>query len=154
MNKTRRRRVLFVCVRNSARSQMAEAWTKRLCSARLDAESAGLEAGVLNPCTVEVLMEVGIDISQKKTRSIEDVLRSGQSYDYVITVCDSLNAERCPNFPGEGIRYHWNLPDPAEFSGTHAEQLQNFRETRDAVRICVESWCSWVCPADSGTPGA
>ncbi len=154
MNRTWKKRVLFVCVRNSARSQMAEAWTNRLCGAEVDAESAGMEAGVLNPYTVEALREVGIDISQKRARSVDDVLRSGQSYDYVITVCDSLNAERCPTFPGGGVRYHWNLPDPAEFSGTRAEKLQKFRETRDAVRTCVESWCSWVCQADSRTARA
>src|SRR5205085_4369744 len=90
--------VLFICIHNSARSQMAEAWLNQLCGESFAAESAGLEPGTLNPLVVEAMGEVGIDISQKKTRAVFDVFKSGKLFASVITVCDETSAERCPIF--------------------------------------------------------
>src|SRR3990167_5775132 len=97
-----KKRVLFVCVHNSARSQMAEAFLKQLAGDRLEAESAGLEPGKLNPVVVETMKEVGIDISQNKTKSVFNFYKQGKQYDYVITVCDESQSGQCPVFPGGG----------------------------------------------------
>src|SRR5664280_1720422 len=137
-----KKKVLFVCIHNSARSQMAEAWLKHLCGERFTAESAGLEPGKLNPLAVAVMREVGIDMSGKKTRAVSDVLKSGQSFSYAVTVCDETSAERCPVFPGVTTRLHWGLPDPAAVTGTDAERLEKARVIRDSIRDRIEAWCA------------
>jgi len=85
--------VLFVCVHNSARSQMAEELLRKIAGNKFEAESAGLEPGVLNPYVIEILREEGIDITRKKTKSAFDLLKAGRRYTYVITVCDETSAE-------------------------------------------------------------
>lgn len=142
-----KRKVLFICVHNSARSQMAEAWLNYLCGDSLEAESAGLEPGTLNPFAVEVMREAGIDISKKKTRAVSDVLKSGQKFDYVITVCDQSSAEKCPIFPGPSPRLHWGFPDPAQVTGNPEEKLARVREIRDQIRAKIDNWCAEVCSA-------
>src|SRR4051812_42434323 len=112
-----REKVLFVCVHNSARSQMAAALTNMLCGSFFEAESAGLEPRTLNPVVIQVLNEVGIDISSNLTRSIFDVCKLETSYRYVITVCSEAEAAGCPIFPGSATRLHWPFPDPAKFQG-------------------------------------
>src|SRR5512143_3211653 len=107
----RKERVLFICIHNSARSQMAEAWLNELGGDRFEAESAGLEPGTLNPLVVEAMQEGGIDISRRPARSVFDVFKSGRMFAYVITVCDEANAERCPIFPGVARGQHWSFPD-------------------------------------------
>jgi arsenate reductase len=97
-------KVLFICVHNSARSQMAEAWLNHICGEFFVARSAGLEPGTLNPLAVKVMSEVGLDISNKKPQAVFEVFRSGQLFAYVITVCDEASAERCPIFPGPPVR--------------------------------------------------
>lgn len=141
------RRVLFVCVQNGARSQMAEAWVNALCQDALIAESAGLEPGTLNPLAVEAMREVGIDISEKSTRGVFDVYKSGERFQYVITVCDQTSAERCPIFPGVTQRYHWSFEDPASFAGTWEEKMARTRRVRDAIKTKIEAWCADVCDA-------
>ena len=94
-----KKRVLFVCIHNSARSQMAEAFLKQACGGEFEAESAGLEPGKLNPVVVEAMKEVGIDISGNATKAVWDFIKSGKPAAYVITVCDETSAERCPIFP-------------------------------------------------------
>lgn len=137
-------RILFVCVNNSARSQMAEAWLNHLCGDQFEASSAGLEAGELNPLAVQVMNEVGIDISQKKTQTVFDLVKSGKIYSYVITVCDEASAERCPVFPGVTKRLHWSFPDPAAVTGTTEEKLEQVRRIRDEIRSAVEEWCKSI----------
>src|SRR5262249_7238510 len=105
--------VLFVCIHNSARSQMAEAFLNDLCPDHFAAHSAGLEPGSLNPVVVEAMREVGLDISRNRTKSVDDVLKSGKTFAHVITVCDQTSAERCPIFPGAATRLHWSFPDPS-----------------------------------------
>ena len=140
-------KVLFICIHNSARSQMAEAWLNHLCGDFFAAESAGLEPGKLNPLAVQVMSEVGIDISNKPTRSTFEVFQSGQLFSYVITVCDETSAERCPIFPGPAQRLHWSFPDPSTVTGSEEEKLQEVRLIRDAIRSKVEEWCEQVCCA-------
>src|SRR5436305_6121789 len=101
-----KKRVLFICVHNSARSQMAEAWLNKLCSEYFEAQSAGLEPGTLNPLAVRVMAEVGIDISKKKTQGVFDVFKSGQLFAYVIIVCDEDSAEMCSVFIVPATRLH------------------------------------------------
>ncbi|MDX1419508.1 MAG: arsenate reductase ArsC [Rubricoccaceae bacterium] len=135
-------RVLFVCIHNSARSQMAEAFLAARCGDAFDAESAGLEPGTLNPLAVEAMREVGIDISGKGTDSVADRIAEGRTYDYVITVCDEASAERCPVVPGGGQRLHWGFPDPSALEGTWEERLAETRRIRDAIQARVAAWCA------------
>jgi arsenate reductase len=133
-------KVLFVCEHNSARSQMAEAFLKLLAGDRFEVHSAGLESGELNPLAVEVMKEVGIDISKNKTQSVFEVYKHGELFSYVITVCDEASAERCPLLPGIARRIHWNFEDPASFEGTHKEKLEKIREVRNAIKKAVEEF--------------
>ncbi|MFA5430684.1 MAG: arsenate reductase ArsC [Candidatus Omnitrophota bacterium] len=135
-----KKRVLFVCVHNSARSQMAEAFLKKYGRDRFEVESAGLEPGKLNPVVVEAMKEVGIDISQNKTKSVFDVYKQGKQYDYVVAVCDESQSGACPAFPGRGERLHWGFDDPASFQGSHDEKLERTREVRDKIRVTLEEW--------------
>lgn len=133
-------KVLFVCVHNSARSQMAEAFLNKYGNGRFQAESAGLEPGMLNPLVVEVMREAGIDISQNQTKSVFDFYKQGRLYSYVITVCDESQAEGCPLFPGNARRLHWSFADPSGFSGTHQEKLAQTRKVRDAIEEKIKAW--------------
>ena len=133
-------RALFVCVHNSARSQMAEAFLRKYGEERFVAESAGLEPGTINPLVVEVMNEEGIDLSDKSTNSIYDYYRQGRNYDYVIAVCSKEAAERCPLFPGGGKRLHWPFDDPSQVRGTHEEKLSEVRRIRNAIREQILSF--------------
>ena len=140
-----KKKLLFICVHNSARSQMAAAWLNEICGDYFEAESAGLEPGQLNPLAVQVMDEVGIDISNNKTQAVFDVFKSGQFFPYVITVCDETSAERCPIFPGVTKRLHWSFPDPAALTGSHQERLDGVRKIRDQIRARIEMWCDEMC---------
>jgi arsenate reductase (thioredoxin) len=137
MNKTR---VLFVCVHNSARSQMAEAFLNQLGGDEFTAESAGLEPGSLNPIVVEVMKEVGIDISGNTTKSAFNFFTQGRQFQYVITVCDAASGERCPIFPGVTKRLSWSFNDPSAFTGTYEEKLANTRLVRDSIKSEIEKF--------------
>lgn len=139
------KRVLFVCIHNSARSQMAEAFVNNVCGDALCAESAGFEPSTLNPLAVTVMGEIGIDISGNATKSVFDLFKAGRLYDYVVTVCDESSAEVCPVFPGITARLHWSFADPSALTGTTEERLARSREIRDDIRRQVERWCSEVC---------
>jgi arsenate reductase len=142
-----KRRVLFVCIHNSARSQMAEAFLNQVCGGVFEAHSAGLEPGKLNPIVVEAMQEVGIDISGNPTKAVFDMFKSGKIFAYVITVCDEASAERCPIFPGITKRLHWSFPDPSAVQGSHEEKLAKTREIRDLIKAKIEHWCAEVCGA-------
>ncbi len=141
------KQVLFVCIHNSARSQMAEAFLNHLCPGSFRAQSAGIEPGNLNPVVVAAMKEVGIDLSGNATKSVDSMIASGQLFDAVITVCDEASAERCPFIPGEGERLHWGFPDPSALAGTPEEKLVRTREIRDAIRARIEAWCAECCAA-------
>ncbi len=142
-----KKRMLFVCIHNSARSQMAEAFLKRIGGAEYEVLSAGIEPGKLNPIVVEAMREIGIDISGNQTKTGTDMLKSGRNFDYGVTVCDETSAERCPIFPGKSSRLHWGFPDPSSFQGTHEEKLKKTREVRDAIKAKIEDWCATICSA-------
>ncbi len=131
MDKTK---VLFVCIHNSARSQMAEAFLNRLGEKDFMAESAGIEPGKLNPYVVEVMAEIGYDISKNATKSVFDFAKEGRKYDYVITVCDKDAAERCPVFYGPHEHLHWSFPDPSTMEGTDDMKRSKARAVRDEIK--------------------
>lgn len=130
-------KVLFLCIHNSARSQMAEAYLKKFGEGKYEVESAGLEPGMLNALVVEVMKEDGIDISNNPTNDVFEFYNEGRTYNYVITVCDQANAERCPIFPGMSKKIAWSFEDPSQFTGTHDEKLGQTRRVRDAIRQAV-----------------
>ena len=145
----KKKKVLFVCIHNSARSQMAEAFLNQLCGNEFEAQSAGLEPGILNQVVVAAMREIGIDISSNQTHSVFDKFNSAQLFAYVITVCDQAAAERCPIFPGVTKRLHWSFPDPSAAQGTPDEKLAAARAVRDAIKAKIESWCAEVCSLKS-----
>jgi arsenate reductase len=130
-------RVLFVCIHNSARSQMAEAFLEKYGGDIYEAESAGLEPGRMNPNVVAVMQEIGIDLSKKGTQGVFDLYKKGSSYDAVITVCDGASADKCPVFAGGGKRIAWSFEDPSSFKGTTEEILRHTREVRDEIEKTV-----------------
>ena len=142
-------KVLFICIHNSARSQMAEAFLNHTCGEQFEASSAGLEPGKLNPIVIEAMGEIGIDISEKQTKSVFDTFKSGKMFKYVIAVCDEASAERCPIFPGITKRLHWGFPDPSALQGTHDQKLERTRQIRDMIKSQVEKWCGEVCQVEA-----
>jgi len=130
----RKQKVLFICAHNSARSQIAAALLNKTCGEFFEARSAGLEPGTINPLVVEALQEIGIDISMNTTQRVFDVWKSGQIFQFVVTVCSEAEAEGCPIFPGVTTRLHWPFDDPSKFTGTHEEQLEGIRRVRDQIR--------------------
>jgi arsenate reductase len=136
----KKQKILFVCVHNSARSQMAEAWLNVLHGDRFEAKSAGLEPGALNPLVAKAMDEVGIDISQNRSKSAYDLFKAGELFSWVITVCDESAAERCPVFPGPAKRLHWPFPDPALLAGTLEEKMNAIRKIRDDIKMKVKEW--------------
>jgi arsenate reductase (thioredoxin) len=140
-----KKKVLFVCIHNSARSQMAEAFLNQICGKEFEAHSAGLEPGTLNPIVVEAMREIGIDISGNQTKAVFDFVKSTQTFAYVITVCDEASAERCPIFPGVTTRLHWSFSDPSSFQGTKEERLAGTRKVRDTIKRKIEQWCAEMC---------
>ena len=130
-------KILFVCIHNSARSQMAEAFLNKYGNGQFEAESAGLEPGTMNPNVVAVMLEAGIDLSKKGTQGVFDLFRKGTFYNVVITVCDGASAERCPVFPGAVKRIAWSFEDPSAFKGTPREVLQRTRQIRDEIEKAV-----------------
>jgi arsenate reductase len=133
-------RVLFICVHNSARSQMAEAYLKKFAGDRFEPESAGLEPGTLNPLVVEVMKEEGIDLSGKQTNSVFEFYREGRLYSYVITVCSKEAEERCPIFPGVNRRLHWPFDDPSKFEGSEEQKLEKTRLVRDQIKEKIKEF--------------
>ncbi len=133
-------KVLFICIHNSARSQMAEAFLKRLNINGLQVESAGIEPGKLNPLIVRVMAEEGVDISRNRTKPVKEFIDKGIKFDYVITVCDDASAEKCPVFPGETVRLHWPFDDPSILRGSEEEKLIEARRIRDEIKRKIILW--------------
>lgn len=132
----RKPRVLFLCTGNSARSQMAEGWTRALIGDRYEVHSAGTEPDGLNPRAAEVMREAGVDISVQRSKHLRELKHL--DFDYVITLCDS--AERaCPVFGAKTRLLHRGFDDPAQASGNNEEALSVFRRVRDEMREFVLS---------------
>ena len=134
-----KQKVLFICTHNSARSQMSEAYLRKLAGDRFEVESGGFEPTTINPLAVEAMKEEDIDISGNKTNSVFELYKEGRLYDYVITVCDD-SENLCPIFPGITRRLHWAFEDPVSFMGTDEEKLAGTREVRDQIRKSIQDW--------------
>jgi len=130
-----KRRVLFLCTHNSARSQMAEGLLRQLGGDRFEVFSAGTAATMVRPLAIRAMQELGIDIAGQQSKTLARYL--DQPFDQVITVCDQAN-EACPVFFGARERLHWSFPDPSQATGTEAEQLSVYRQVRDAIRARIE----------------
>ncbi|NJC96749.1 MAG: arsenate reductase ArsC [Anaerolineae bacterium] len=136
MEKTR---VLFLCIGNSARSQMAEAFLRKYAGDRFEAHSAGLEPKDLNPLTIRVMEEVGIDMSVHRAKGVGEYLGKVH-FEYLITVCDDAD-KNCPTiWPGVNQRLHWSFEDPARFEGSQEQKLAKFRQVRDLIDARVKAW--------------
>lgn len=133
-------KVLFICVHNSARSQIAEEYLKRLGESKFEAESAGFEPGKINPLVLEVMKEDGFDLTKKKTQDAWDLFRAGNFFHFVITVCDREHEERCPIYPKPFAKLYWPFPEPENFTGTHEEKLEQMRNLRDTIKKRVEQF--------------
>jgi arsenate reductase len=130
-----KQKVLFICTHNSARSQIAEAFLKKLFSDRFDVNSAGTHPGKLNPYVVSAMAELDIDISDNQTKNVDEF--NGIQFDFVVTVCDSAKSE-CPFFPGAVKYIHRSFPDPSSFSGTETEIMAKIRKVRDEIKDWIE----------------
>jgi arsenate reductase len=123
---------------------MAEAFLNHLAGDRFEALSAGLEPGLLNPYVVKVMQELGLDISRNQAKGVFTLYKKGILFNYVISVCDAANAERCPTFPGQTKRITWGFEDPSALTGTDEEKLQAVRRIRDQIRNKIEEWIGSV----------
>lgn len=142
-------KVLFVCVRNSARSLMAEACLKRWAGDRFDVSSAGLSPREVNPLVAEIMQDWEIDLAGHHGRSVFELFKEGRLYDIVISVCDESSAERCPVFPGITQRLHWSFEDPTRFEGTQEEKLLKTRNLRDRIDLKIKEWVDAMGEADA-----
>ncbi len=130
-----KRKVLFICTHNSARSQMAEGLLNHLYGSIYEAYSAGAKPSDVHPLAVKVMKEIGIDISKNKSKSIKEF--EGIKFDLVVTVCDSAK-EECPYFPGGKEYIHKSFPDPSAHKGSEEEKLEFFRKVRDEIKKWIE----------------
>ena len=126
-----KKRVLFPCTHNSARSQMAEGLLRNMAGDRFDVFSAGTERTFVQPLAIDAMREIGIDITAQTSKTLDEL--EGQTFDYVITVCDRAN-ESCPILPGTTERIHWSFEDPTAATGTDEQRLRAFRTVRDALQ--------------------
>ena len=134
MNK---RRVLFLCTHNSARSQMAEALLRAKAGDRFEVASAGTEATHVRPLAVKAMAEIGIDLGGHTSKTLDRFVQ--QPWDFVITVCDSAN-EACPVFPAAAKRLHWSFPDPSQATGDDEQRLAVFQQVRDQIEARISDW--------------
>lgn len=132
-------KILVICQHNAGRSQIAEAYLKKLGGDRIDVESAGLEVkDVINPLVVEVMKEDGFDLSNKKLQRVFDLYKSGRIFNHVVTVCSDAD-QKCPIFPGITQRWYVPFPDPSKVTGSHEEQLAQVRTIRDMIKKWIQN---------------
>ena len=132
-----RPRVLFLCIHNSCRSQMAEGLLRHLAGERFEAFSGGLERRGVHPLALRALEELGIDASGHHSKTIDDL--SGEQFDFVVTTCAEAE-EACPRWPGDAAMLHWGFPDPSTAEGTDDDRMAVFREVRDAIAARLTAW--------------
>lgn len=126
--------VLIICLHNSGRSQIAEAYLKKLAAGRVHVESAGLEpAAAVNPLVVAAMKEEGFDLTHKRPQSVFELFKQGRLFDHVVTVCSETELQ-CPIYPGITRRWHMPFPDPSKATGTREEQLAQVRAIRDRIK--------------------
>jgi len=133
-------RVLFLCTGNSARSQMAQAFLQKYGADRFEAFSAGLEPSVIHPLTVQVMEEIGVDMSGHYAKGLNEYLGK-LHFSYLVTVC-SRAEERCPIFPGRVERHHWPFDDPSSMKGTEEEIMAGVRRVRDEIEAAVRDFAA------------
>lgn len=139
-------KVLFICGHNSGRSQMAEAFLNHLGQDRFEVKSAGLKpSDSVNPLVIEVMKEEHIDLSNKKPKAAFDLVKAGELFSYVVTVCDKETDESCPVFPGIQRRENWPFPDPEKVKGTHEEKLDQVRKIRDDIKSRIVEYFHLTC---------
>lgn len=131
------KRVLILCTGNSARSQMAEGILRNAGGGRFEVWSAGTKPGRVRAEAIEVMREIGVDISGHRSKSVDEF--AGREFDYVMTVCDNAR-ESCPVFPGQARRLHWSFDDPAAVEGDEQQRLKVFRRVRDQISMCLEEF--------------
>jgi arsenate reductase len=146
-------RVLFICVHNSARSQMAEGYLKLMGADSFQVESAGFDPREINPLVVEVMAEDGVDLSEKKPQKVFDLFQKGRIFDYVITVCSESVDEMCPIFPGMTHRLHLPFDDPSKLEGPKEELLVKVRIIRDQIKQRVREFTDWIRSGGSARLG-
>lgn len=134
-----RKRVLFICTANTARSQMAEGLLRYYAGDEFDVHSAGLRPGVIHPMAIQVMNEINIDISGQSSKGVEKYL--GKLFlHYLITVCHQAE-KNCPStWPGVQKKLHWSFEDPAAFQGSEVQQLERFRKVRDQIDTKIRLW--------------
>lgn len=137
----KKKRILFLCTGNSARSQMAEGWVRSLGRNDWDVWSAGIFPSYVHPLAIRAMEEIGVDISRQESKSMDEFLN--EEFDYIITLCDHA-AMACPNFPGQGKRIDWSFEDPAAAIGTIEERLAVFRRVRDEMKSKIEEFLKTV----------
>ena len=130
-----KQKVLFICTHNSARSQIAEGLLKAIYGERYEAYSAGTKPSSVNQFAINVMKELGVDISKHRSKSVEEFLN--MELDYVVTVCDNAK-EACPFFPGGKKHLHQSFIDPSSFTGNDDEILEGFRKIRDEIKKWIE----------------
>ena len=137
MEKQRKKRVLFLCTGNSARSQMAEGLMRHLRGNEFEVFSAGTEPKGIHPLAIEAMKEIGIDISAQRSKHLDEY--GEEEFNYIVTLCDHA-AKTCPFFPGKGERIHHSFPDPAAEEGIREEKIETFRRVRDGLREFILSF--------------
>ncbi len=136
------KRVLFVCIHNSARSQIAEALLKKYGEDLFEVESAGFEPSSINPLVIEILQrEENIDISNNTSDAVFDLFKQGKHFNFVIAVCDEGNAQRCPIFPGLNYRIHWSFPDPSLVRG---DKIEKYHKVKDIYHLIKEEVLKFI----------
>ena len=142
MTKQEKPKILFLCTGNSCRSQIAEAWPRRLGGNHFTVYSAGLEPHGINPLTIKVMEETGFDLREHRSKHLEEYIGKVH-FNYLITVCGNAD-ERCPVFPSMGTRLHWPFEDPAAFNGSEEEKITLFRTVRDQIKHKIQTWLEVV----------
>ena len=131
----KKKNILVLCTGNSCRSQIAHGYLQKFAGDKADVYSAGVETHGVNPRAIRIMAEDGIDISSHTSNNVLEY--TNIDFDIILTVCDNAK-ERCPYFPGDAVRFHFNFPDPAKATGSEEEIMQVFREVRDMIR----SYCA------------
>ena len=131
-------KVLFLCIENRARSQMAEAFLRKHADDQFEVYSAGLEPSPIHPYVYRVMEEVGLDLKSHYSKGVDEFLNQ-MYFGILITVCAKAE-EKCPTFPGLGERRYWPIEDPVAFEGSEEDKLQKFREARDEIEKRILAW--------------
>jgi arsenate reductase len=142
--KAMKKSILFICVHNSGRSQMAETFLQSFGGDSVHVESAGYEPTTVNPMVVQVMKEEGFDLTNKVTKSAFEMYKKGKIFNYVITVCDENLDHNCPVYPGMTHRLHIPFPDPEKLTGTDEEKIAELRLIRDAIKEKMKEFHEWI----------